>query len=577
MRLYTIEWSFRFLYFYPVMNFSCMRNLLFLILGISVTTICDGQRTVGLIANQPGCESGYILFAPSFGDTTYLIDKCGYRIHQWASNYTPGLSAYLLDDGSLLRTGRIIGPGFNAGGKGGIIERFDWNGQLMWSYLLCDSTQCQHHDLRPLPNGNILVLAWELKSQAEVLSAGRDTSTFSNNLWSEKVVELEPVGTNGANIVWEWHVWDHLMQSLDSSRSGYTVLNQHPELININYPPLQSGTSDWLHCNSLDYNPALDQIIISSHNNCEFWIIDHSTTTTEAASHSGGRYGRGGDLLYRWGNPEAYDRGTVADRKLFGQHYPHWIVTGTQDTGSIMVFNNGPGRPSGNISSVDIIASAVDASGNYTVPSSGPFAPDSAYWTYMAPTPTDFFALNISGATRLSNGNMLICSGPQGLFFEIDTLKNTVWQYINPVSQGSVVLSQGDAPTMNSVFRCTEYLPGFAGFTGKTLSTGDPVELNPGTYLCSMTPGIGEPDGPDKLLSLSNSTNGDVTLSWTGQPDHFTAILLTPGGQCVAEYKSIELKTGETFRLPLSTSLVPGIYLLKVTNGAREWNLRFFR
>ena len=90
----------------------------------------------------------------------------------------------------------------------------------------------------------------------------------------------------------------------------------------------QAAQPDWLHINSVAYNPDLDQIMLSVFEFSEIWIIDHGTTTAEAAGHEGGKYGKGGDLLYRWGNPRAYRAGTVKDQKLFGQHNAHWIPRG---------------------------------------------------------------------------------------------------------------------------------------------------------------------------------------------------------------------------------------------------------
>src|SRR5690606_15913622 len=99
--------------------------------------------------------------------------------------------------------------------------------------------------------------------------------------------------------------------------------------------------------NAIDYNPQLDQIMISTREFSELWIIDHSTTTAEAAGHTGGRSGKGGDILYRYGNPAAYNRGTRADQKFFYQHDAQWIEPGLPGAGNILVFNNGWNRVDG--------------------------------------------------------------------------------------------------------------------------------------------------------------------------------------------------------------------------------------
>jgi hypothetical protein len=96
---------------------------------------------------------------------------------------------------------------------------------------------------------------------------------------------------------------------------------------------------DWTHFNGVAYNADLDQIVLSVHSFSEIWIIDHSTTTGEAAGHKGGRSGKGGDLLYRWGNPRVYRAGTVKDQKLFSQHNAHWIPKGYPGEGHLLVFN----------------------------------------------------------------------------------------------------------------------------------------------------------------------------------------------------------------------------------------------
>ena len=239
----------------------------------------------------------------------------------------------------------------------------DWNGAVTWSYGISSPTECQHHDIKALPNGNVLALVWELKTAAEAAAAGRTAGQIGAATWSEKVVELHPVGANQATVVWEWHAWDHLVQEADAAKANFAPVAQHPELVHVNYAATATQP-DWLHFNSIDYNPALDQILLSVHGLNEVWVIDHSTTTAQAAGHSGGTSAKGGDLLYRWGNPAAYSQGTSANQKLFGQHNAHWLEAGLPYAGSIQIFNNGQGRPGGNSSSVDVITPPVNATGS---------------------------------------------------------------------------------------------------------------------------------------------------------------------------------------------------------------------
>lgn len=538
----------------------------------------QAQQTVGLFQHDDGTTDGYVLFSPLPSNNTYLIDKCGKLVHSWSSTHTPGASVYLLDDGTLLRPGSTGNTVFTAGGNGGIIEKFDWNSNVVWSFAISDNNQCQHHDICQLPNGNVIAIVWENKTITQATDAGRNPALLDTSLWSEKLVELQPLGTDSAAIVWEWHVWDHLVQDFDSTKPNYGTVSQHPELIDLNYSATANTTnSDWLHINAIAYNADLDQIMISIHNFDELWVIDHSTTTAQAALHTGGTHNKGGDLLYRWGNPRAYGRGNNSDKKLFGQHNAHWIADSLPDGGAIMVFNNGQGRTGGtNYSSVDIINPPIDSAGNYTLAANQAYGPSAAAWSYTAPNPTDFYGMNISGAQRLSNGNTVICEGPSGTFFEIDTAKNVVWKYVNPVTPLGAV-SQGSQAMPNNVFRCTQYAAGYAGFNGQTLAAGDPIELNPLSYTCiNSTTGINE-QALATNITVVNPFHNTLQLMAQGINTVSTITLTNILGATMQTWSNIDLADGGMHTLSLSNSLPDGMYLVTIANKGGKQSVLLVR
>jgi len=544
------------------------RSLLFTFLLI--TTVVKAQ-TVGFFYQTAASQDGYVMFAPLSSDNTYLIDKCGKLVHTWTSTHRPGQSFYLLTDGTLLRPGNVNNAVFNAGGSGGIIERFNWSSSLLWSFTISDDTECQHHDVCYLRNGNILAIVWELKDTASAISAGRNPSALGTSLWSEKIVELHPSGSS-ATIVWEWHVWDHLVQDFDASKPGYGTPSAHPELIDLNYYSGSPTGTDWLHINSIDYNPALDQVLVSCHNFSEVWVIDHSTSTAQAASHAGGTYGHGGDLLYRWGNPIAYGRGTSSDQKLFGQHNAHWITGGLTDSGKIMIFNNGAGRPAGAYSTVDVIAPPVDASGNYSIASGSAYLPDSASWEYEADTPTNFYGMNISSAQRLPNGNTIICVGPTGTLFEIDTNKNMAWKYVIPVN-GSGAITQGTTPTQNLSFRCVLYTADYSGFAGQTLTAGDPIEINPLSYVCSYNTYAESIQKGTGSINVVNPFNDKLHLLGDIPTDQYQLKLIAADGRCLQTWHAT-LISGQSYDLYISGYVPDGLYVLQVAGSVATYRVK---
>jgi len=281
---------------------------------------------------------------------------------------------------------------------------------------------------------------------------GRNPNTLPfGEIWPDHLIEVAPNGSSGGSIVWEWHVWDHLIQDFDPTKENYGLVKDHPELIDINYGG--KVLADWTHTNSVDYNPTYDQILLSVSSFDEIWVIDHSTTTQEAAGHTGGRYGKGGDLLYRWGNPLTYRMGSENDKMLFNQHDAEWINPGFPGGGNILLFNNGVDRPGEDYSSIEEIIPPITSNGSYTRTADSPYGPTESNWNYTAENPTDFFAINLGSAQRLPNGNTLICQGPQGLFFEVTAEKEVVWQYTNLIPD----------PIDHQVFKIYRYPPGYPG------------------------------------------------------------------------------------------------------------------
>jgi len=434
----------------------------------------DPQPQVGLRLRAAGAFEGYTLFCPLRSTSTYLVDMDGEAVHEWKSDHTPGNSVYLMDDGTLLRCCREDNPVFSGGGQGGRIQLVDWDGTVLWDYLCSDEEWMQHHDIQPLPNGNVLVLAWELVPREDAIALGRDPEqTAEAGLWPDFVREIRPVPPDGAEVVWEWHAADHLIQDHDPEAAGYGDVPLRPERVDVNAdhrrePPLSEEQrrreaeiaaemaalgytgddeeeegeeegdrgrdrrprSDWMHTNSIDYHPGLDLIVLSVPTMSEVWVLDHSTTTAEAAASEGGDFGRGGDLLYRWGNPRNY--GAPGERRLFRQHDARWILGGAPAHLGITVFNNGEGRPGGPFSSVDEIRLPFDPESGFVRAPGAAFEPAEPAWSYTAPDPKTFFSSFISGAERLPNGNTLICSGSEGRIFEVTRAGEVVWDYVNP-------------------------------------------------------------------------------------------------------------------------------------------------
>jgi len=366
---------------------------------------------------------GYTLYNPNGSQTTYLIDMEGDVQHSWNHNRGGGYGVYLMPNGNLLRPEQVANPRLRGGAMAGLIQEKDWDGDLIWEFEYNDDTYITHHDLEPLPNGNVLAIAWEVKTAAQSTQAGRNRASIT---WPDHIIEVEPDGEGGAEIVWEWHSWDHLIQDYDDEKDNYGVVADHPELLDINMAyggrGGPGGQTDWIHINGVSHNPILDQIVISSHFADEFFVIDHSTTTEEAASHEGGNSGKGGDILYRWGFPRNYD--ADGDEYFDVIHCSWWIPEGLPGAGNIMVFNNAVGEQASEI--VEIVP-PLDDEGNYIIEEGEAFGPDEPVWNYT--DGRNFYSNHLGSCQRLPNGNTLISESTSNHLLEVDVEGNTVWEF----------------------------------------------------------------------------------------------------------------------------------------------------
>ena len=432
----------------------------------------------GLITKTEEATPGFTLFSPLRSETTVLIDLDGKIVHEWKTNCSPGNSAYLQANGDLIRCGRVQNDVFHGGGQGGLVQRLAWDGELLWELPLSNEKLLAHHDIAVMPNGNILVIAWEYKSPKAAKAAGRtDDHISESGFWPDMVLEYQVDEDGQAKVVWEWHAFDHLIQDADEDVANFGIVGDHPELIDINGEvrvdpavskaqaaedqqeqeqrereleermralgytgddpeedeeeeetdsPSGPRSGDWLHTNGIDYNVSNDMVVLSVRTFSEVWVIDHSTTTAEAKGHTGGRYGHGGDLLYRLGNPAASRSGKAEDQRLFKQHDASWV--GATDEGlAVLVFNNGEGRPDGSYSTVDEFLLPFKANEGFNTGRA------KLVWQYKAEEPESFFASFVSGAQRLENGNTLICHGVEGQLLEVNKQGRTVWEYHNPL------------------------------------------------------------------------------------------------------------------------------------------------
>jgi hypothetical protein len=458
------------------------RTLLsFALLALSASAYERLQRpTEVLLCDKAKALPGFVLFG--VGSKTFLLDLDGKVVHAWPVGTNP----HLLDDGHILDAAKDDPSGF------GGFKEVDWDGKTVWEYTEKREGYAPHHDWVRLFNKALnapttLYIANKSITHEQAVAAGADPKLGPyENGQMDAVVEVDMQG----NVVWEWCFFDHVVQDVDASKANYVgagkAVKDYPGRININMPgrPLRR---DWLHCNSLDYNPQSGHVVINSVQG-ELYVIDHDGTfvADDPKASVAQAAGAAGDFLYRFGDPARYGQGeppkvlenwdsaTSGHKQMGGAHHASWIPQGLPGAGHLLVVNNGqylfqrtPGSSALEINPF-LDATGRDAGKYVNPPEAGYrreiYAHDThnqprqisnqIVWSYRSANSHGFFSHIGSSAQRLPNGGVFICSDTEGHFFEITAAGELAWEYINPVTRDGPVKVLSDAlPMVNSAFR----------------------------------------------------------------------------------------------------------------------------
>lgn len=492
-----------------------MKSLTLYIIFLSTVISLYAQN--GIVFNSANATNGYTLFTNT--SKTYLVNNCGKIVNTWNVNNVDN-HCKLLPNGNLLYS------------KNNSIYEVDWNGNQKNAVSLQDNDLSLDYEVIKLPNENYLCVARRETTLEELKSYGYDISGTSPGV-TDAVVELD--GKTGKTL-WRWNIIDHLIQEKYPSKKAYAVIKDHPERLDVN----AIATYDWQNyesfmINGMDYNADLDQIVLSVRKLCEVVIIDHSTTTAQAAGKSGGRYGKGGDILYRYGNPRNYKRGSTSDQSLFFQHNPNWILEG-EHKGKIMIFNNNLSAK--NYSAIEIISPPINPDGTYIINNDQPYMPLHPEIEYSKISNNiNFESGYTSGAKVLPNGNIYITVGKYSKGIEIDKEGKIVWEY--------------NFPSSYYIFRTERYASDYKAFEGKSLEPLGTVENPPSTYNCFISE---TEDIKSNEITIQYSDN-EILVK--GISEQFNYSIYSLSGMLI--------KKGESATsIPFDQDIKSGIIILKI-------------
>tara|TARA_R110002049_G_scaffold13509_3_gene58813 strand:- start:163255 stop:164790 length:1536 start_codon:yes stop_codon:yes gene_type:complete len=485
---------------------SMLATALFILL---ITSNAHAQN-FGVIKNY-GAVPGYNLFTAFRGTSVYLMDNDGQLINEWVEpdGFPAGANMFLNRKGHLIRTiqsGPEASPYGAGAGLGGLIRAYRWDGSIIWEFPMKSLNMTSHHTMIPLPNGNVLVTAYSTES-----CVGAEVCGESGTFRSEKLIELKPKPKKGtAKIVWEWNLADHLLPiGADSVENAHLWGGE----VGCGGPGDPCTTPN---INHLDYDPHTKQILMSCNTCDEIWVIEKQPTTRKAAKNKGGRYGKGGGFIYRYGNRGNYNAAAEGAGTLqidlqhgvrFVKHRDElgWTIHDKR-VGNIILYNNG-------FSTTDEMAyteikpvrnrrggyKMIDGAFQPLLPTKTSTNLGSPFMGSVQALPYKHTIINAGVGGTGPNGTAGFPPAPGfaiggATAIELDKRGHEVWRFVNPVystNQGGLgglvnrtesKIIGADCPIVNTwnlangpnaktnwMFRMLRYSKHFPGFRGKNL------------------------------------------------------------------------------------------------------------
>lgn len=459
-----------------------------------------------------------------------LIDMEGNVVYKFPQG------GFLWEDGTLF-----------TGGGGPTYTKWDMNGNKIWtvSETRTDLTKPgyykTHHDSsrvfnKKLGRDTVIYVANKSLTHDEVIAAGANPAWKASYTGSEMdcLVERDSLDNK---VVWEWCMYDHLIQDLDPTKKNYVAagkgIKDYPGKLNINYGKTVGG--DWNHVNGMDYSDQNGQILFDMVWG-EIWIIDHDGTFVSSAADFTADPAKAlaaniaaaasvkGDFLWRFGDPALYQQGTqpqidpknyislLPHHKMLGKcHDVQWIKPGLPGAGNVLISNNGDyyfeAFPQSSGVEINPYIKGIDATTKKPILSTSYVnPPDAGYYSYERRTPiqrmgtkllsnqivwfwqnqetSGFLKDNGGNIIRLPNGNTLQSGKTEGHLVEVTPEMEVVWEYINPVTSKGIVttITPGmlDTHSVGKVGRYAADFPPLRGLDltpkGKLTGLGDSGE-----------------------------------------------------------------------------------------------------